>query len=69
MINATVIGTLSNIPNIPQILPHSAKDIIATRGLIFKVLPISFGSTRLPIRVATPPTPKSIIKNGTNSPN
>jgi hypothetical protein len=66
---ATVIGTLKNIPTIPQIDPQIAKESIATSGLMLSVLPIRRGSTKLPINIATVPTPNKMIKNGTNSPN
>ena len=38
------IGTLKNIPTIPQILPIKDKKIINAIGLIFNVLPIKFVS-------------------------
>ena len=69
MINATVIGTLSSIPVMPQSEPQSAKERMATNGLMLSVFPIKRGSTKLPTNVATVPTPNRIIRNGTNSPN
>ena len=66
---ATVIGTLKNIPIIPQIEPQRAKDNMATNALIFSVLPIIHGSIRLPTSIATVPTPIRIIMKGRNSPN
>ena len=63
------MGTLSNIPVIPHKVPQTAKDKIATSGLIFNVFPINRGSTRLPINNTIVPTPNSTMRNGINSPN
>ena len=49
MIMITVMGTLKNIPVIPQITPQKERAIIVTKGLTFKELPMSFGSIMLPI--------------------
>ena len=69
MIMATVVGTLSSIPVIPHNVPQIASASMATNGLMLSVLPISFGSTRLPINITAVPTPKNITSDGTNSTN
>ena len=52
MINKkTNIGTLKNIPAIPQTFPIIDKKTIITIGLRFNVLPIIFVSRKLPIRI------------------
>ena len=51
MIRITVIGTLTTIPMIPQMVPQTAKASTATSGLIFKESPMIFGSMKLEMRV------------------
>ena len=52
MINKkTSIGTLKNIPAIPQTLPIIDKKTIIIIGLRFNVFPIIFVSKKLPIRI------------------
>ena len=49
----TKIGTLRNIPAIPQIFPKIPRDIIIIIGLKLRDLPISLGSTKFPIKSCT----------------
>ena len=49
----TKIGTLRNMPAIPQIFPKIPRDIIIIIGLKFRDLPISLGSTKFPIKSCT----------------
>ena len=65
----TVIGILNSMPVTPQIAPQISKEAIATKGLIFKVFPIIFGSKMLPIITWILPTINSTNKLGVNSPN
>ena len=49
----TKIGTLRNIPAIPQIFPKIPRDIIIIIGLKLRDLPISLGSMKFPIKSCT----------------
>ena len=60
----TVIGTLKNIPVIPQIEPQIDSANSVAKELMFNVLPISFGSTTLPIKTWIKPTVSKMSKNG-----
>ena len=44
----TRMGTLRNMPTIPQIAPQKASPRMIARGLMFRVFPISMGSKTLP---------------------
>ena len=46
----TMIGTLSSMPIIPQILAPINKAIMAAKGLMFTLEPIIFGVMKLPSR-------------------
>ena len=47
----TKIGTLKNIPDIPQTFPIIDKKISITIGLIFSALPINLLSRKLPTKI------------------
>ena len=49
IIKTTIIGTLKNIPDIPQSFPIIDRKIKRTIGLIFSALPISLFSKKFPI--------------------
>ncbi len=65
IIAITVIGTHSNIPVMPQILPQIASDKIIAKGLRLSVSPSNFGSTTWPMNVCTACTPPATTRNGT----
>ena len=50
------MGTLKNIPVIPQIDPHIESAINVAKELMFNELPISLGSKIFPIRTCIVPT-------------
>ena len=64
IIITTDIGTLKNIPVIPQIEPHIDNAINVARELMLSVFPINFGSNILPIITCIVPTRISTNKNG-----
>jgi hypothetical protein len=64
-----MMGTLNNIPVMPQILPQKLRDKMITSGLKLMLLPISLGSKRLPTKNWIDPTNNKTHKPGNNSPN
>ncbi len=64
IISITVNGTLRNIPAIPQILPHKARESITTSGLRLSEFPIKRGSRILPINSCMKPSEVIMIRNG-----
>ena len=49
IIKITIIGTLKNIPDIPQSFPMTDKKIKRTIGLMFSALPINLFSKKFPM--------------------
>ena len=49
IIKITIIGTLKNIPDIPQSFPMTDKKIKRIIGLMFSALPINLFSKKFPI--------------------
>tara|TARA_B110000037_G_C16672878_1_gene323423 strand:+ start:233 stop:496 length:264 start_codon:yes stop_codon:yes gene_type:complete len=65
----TVIGTLKSIPVIPHSVPQNDNAKIATKELMFSVLPMSFGSNKFPTKTWSDPTINKTIKQLDKSPN
>ena len=65
IIAITVIGTQRNIPEIPQIAPHTAREARVANGLMLSEAPIIIGSRRLPMRTWMTARLGVTIRNGT----
>ena len=63
-----IMGTLSNIPVMPQMLPQKLRDKMMISGLKLTLFPISLGSSKLPIINWIAPTKSSTHTPGSNSP-
>ena len=60
----TVIGTHRNMPGIPQTEPHRPRESNMTIGLRLSLLPINFGSIRLPTQNCTPVSTNKVTIKG-----
>jgi hypothetical protein len=66
IIMITVIGTQRNIPGMPQTEPHNPRESKITIGLRLSRLPISLGSSRLPMQNCTAVSTEIVAMKGPN---
>ncbi len=64
-----VSGTDRNMPASPQMLPHTASEISTTSGEMLSEVPISFGSTMLPMTNWVAPPPINTARTGAGEAN
>ncbi len=64
IMTSAMIGTLKNIPTIPQIVPQKASERMMANGLMFSVFPINIGSSTLPIARLIAVRPNTTMTKG-----
>ena len=67
IIMITVIGTQRNMPGMPQTEPHNPRESKMTIGLRLSRLPISLGSSRLPMQNCTAVSTEIVTMKGPNA--